>query len=216
MNKHLTIEDYEKYIENNTTDEYLVWLETIQEHMLGCDYCQSRLQKFLVADAISESFHARAFAGMGEYLQRQKEESAKTSLLDGIKQVLQQVSKPELWERAKESIESGLVKTLSFSRSSYPGMLCAVRGEAAVQEKTEQEAIHRIEWEDGKILVYVNATDKNTLYVVELKIMTSEGGYQQVKMALPGKTNVENELIATFACDSQNVRYEVTLVPIRI
>lgn len=216
MNRHLTIEDYEKYIENNTTDEYLVWFETIQKHMLGCEYCQGRLQKFLAADAISENFNARAFAGMGAYLQRREEESAKISLLAGIKQVLQQIEKPQLWESARESIKNGMMKTLSFSRSSYPGMLCAVRGEAAAQEKAEQEAIHRIEWEHGKILVYVNAKDKNTLYVVELKIMTSECGYQQVKMALPGKTNVENELVATFACDSQDVRYEVTLVPIRI
>lgn len=216
MDKHLTIEDYEKYVDESISDEYLVWLEPIQEHLLGCEHCQGRLQKFLVADALSEEFNTRAFMKMGHYVEQQKVIEKKTSLLENIKNVLQKMAKSELLENARESIENGLMKTISFNRSSYPGMLCTVRGEVTTQEYVKQEYVRRIEWEDGKVMVYVNILEQETLYVVELKMITSKGCEIQTEVAIPEKFAKEDELVVTFACETQEARYETTVVPIKM
>ena len=214
MNKHLTIEDYERYVEDDITDEYLVWMESVQEHLLGCEYCQNRLQKFLIADVLSENFNTKAFVGMENYLQEQVEAENRNSLVQNIKQALQKMARPELIENAIESIENGWVQTISFTRNNYPGMLCVVRGEE-LQKEDKQEYIRNIVWQDGEVWVYVNGTDKDTLYMVNLQIFSVNDKKVQTELAVPDRRVARDELIAVFKVEDEDAIFEANLIPIK-
>lgn len=53
--KHLTVEDIEKYMDtSDLSEEYLLWMEHVMEHLSGCPRCQEVLQKSMMIDIISD------------------------------------------------------------------------------------------------------------------------------------------------------------------
>ena len=75
MSEHLTIEDMERYASGELNPEYLNWFAQANEHITSCIRCQNRLQKFLLIDSVTEDFRAKAFIGMGSYLEKQNKKS---------------------------------------------------------------------------------------------------------------------------------------------
>lgn len=52
---HLTVEEIIKYIDtSDLSEEYLLWMEEVSEHLLTCDECQRRLRRALIVDSICE------------------------------------------------------------------------------------------------------------------------------------------------------------------
>ncbi len=56
MQEHVTIEDLEKYLEEDYSQEYLCWIEKIQSHLNVCSICQKKLRRFLMADVVVNDF----------------------------------------------------------------------------------------------------------------------------------------------------------------
>ncbi len=55
---HLTTEDFERYTEEDNSEEYLGWLKPVQQHINQCDGCRKRLGYFLTADRLINNFSA--------------------------------------------------------------------------------------------------------------------------------------------------------------
>ena len=52
---HLTVEEIIKYMDtSDLSEEYLLWMEEVSEHLLSCDQCQRSLRKALIVESIFE------------------------------------------------------------------------------------------------------------------------------------------------------------------
>ena len=55
MQKHLTAEDMIKYLDtSDLSEEYLLWMEKVSNHLAVCTKCQEALQRALEADFVCE------------------------------------------------------------------------------------------------------------------------------------------------------------------
>ena len=71
MRTHLTWEEIEKYIDtSDLSEEYLLWMETVSEHIDACETCQKRIQK---AVAIEAALEEENFGQMLELAQQEEE-----------------------------------------------------------------------------------------------------------------------------------------------
>ena len=79
MRTHLTLDEIKKYIDDTEeSEEYLLWMETVSEHIDGCELCEKRIQKALITEAVLREEH------MGDLLKlaQQEEEIRKNILIN--------------------------------------------------------------------------------------------------------------------------------------
>lgn len=55
MEKHLSVEDIEKYMtSSDLSEDYLLWFENVSEHLQGCKKCRDALQRAIALESLNE------------------------------------------------------------------------------------------------------------------------------------------------------------------
>lgn len=103
--EHLSSSDYEKYMDTTElSDEYLMWLEPVAEHLSQCEECQHKLQKIMKIEYICEE----GAIGISELIKRE-DDMKKLVLTENIKAMYKASSDEEarmqqLIDKIKESL----------------------------------------------------------------------------------------------------------------
>lgn len=100
MERHLTAEDLDKYMDtSDLTEDYLLWMEKASEHLSKCPQCQKALQKALDEDCICEE---EGFAA-ALTLAQQEEEIRRSILICKLQQMEQQERMAQLIRKLQSS-----------------------------------------------------------------------------------------------------------------
>lgn len=147
--KHLTTEEMIIYLDtSNISEEYLLWMEEITEHVMECSQCQERLHRAMTVDSICDEEGLAAGLKLLEY----EEEIRKNILITQLNRMREQTRIAELINH----IRSGYVERFTFSMADLRRSAGVVRGtdqqyeQRVTLEKSEKKLLLRIPGEMGK------------------------------------------------------------------
>ena len=82
MEKHLTIEEIEKYINNRTEDVSLEWFRETLDHIMTCDDCQDRMSNYIQINRICGDDGKMLAVGLEELAKSNASKEDKKKLTD--------------------------------------------------------------------------------------------------------------------------------------
>lgn len=119
--KHLTTEEMIKYLDtSNLSEDYLLWMEEVTEHIMGCSQCRESLHKAMAVDSICDEEGLTA----GLKLLEKEEEIRKDILVASLRRLQEQEKMAELIRR----IQNGHAERFAFSTLTPRVRAGAVRG----------------------------------------------------------------------------------------
>lgn len=189
--KHLTAEEMIKYMDtSNLSEDYLLWLEEVAEHVMGCSQCQERLHKAMAVDSICDEEGLAA----GLKLLEKEEEIRRDILVASLRSLQEQEKVAELIR----CIQNGRAERFVFSALTSLGRAGAVRGADAVStmeadsgegiKKTPEKQKVILEQYEDKLLVKISGVmgkDRNTLKEEKTPVLVClEGDEPKVEEAV--------------------------------
>ncbi len=83
MDRHLSIEDIEKYINNESDDVSLDWFQGALDHVMTCNYCKDRISNYIQIERICDDDGKMLAIGLEE-LAKMPDSPKKKSLLEKL------------------------------------------------------------------------------------------------------------------------------------
>lgn len=204
MRTHLTWEEIEKYIDTSElSEEYLLWMETVSEHLDACKICQKRIQK---AVAIEAALEKENFGQMLE-LAQQEEEIRRNILICKLYQMSQDDStKAEL----KQAMTQIMQKMQQQVVQAYILQAVAMQQRAGVSRGEE----YFVKREDGLEISYTDSLlqvcftkDSSKSYSV---VLNQDGKAPQIAGAV--WSDVKDCFVAEFEIEDTLTEFEVYIV----
>ena len=204
MRTHLTWEEIEKYIDTSElSEEYLLWIETVSEHLDACEICQKRIQK---AVAIEAALEEENFGQMLE-LAQQEEEIRRNILICKLYQMSQDDStKAEL----KQTMIQIMQKMQQQVVQAYILQAVAMQQRAGVSRGEE----YFVKREDGLEISYTDSRlqvcftkDSSKSYSV---VLNKDGKAPQIVGAV--WSDVKDCFVAEFEIEDTLTEFEVYIV----
>ncbi len=146
---HLTAEDMEKYLDtSDLSEEYLLWMESVSEHLSGCTKCQEALNRAMETDSICDEKEL----GDALELASHEEEIRRSILLCKLQQMQEQERVADVIRLLKENaVTSYVLQTGDLQRKAG-----VARGE---KNPTVSKGVE-FSCENDKLIVKVS--DKNS------------------------------------------------------
>lgn len=196
--KHLTAEEMIKYMDtSNMSEEYLLWMEEITEHVMECSQCQERLHRAMTVDSICDEEGLAA----GLNLLKKEEEIRRDILAASLGRLQEQEKVAEIIR----CIQNGQAQRFVFSSLTPPRWAGAARGADAVRDV--QNVI--LEQYEDKLLVKISGrmgSDSNTV----------EGGRTPVVVCVEGEKPSVEEAVWNEACGQFVMELDASVVEKRL
>ncbi|MCM1261547.1 MAG: hypothetical protein NC313_02410 [Butyrivibrio sp.] len=164
--KHLTAEEIIKYMDaSDMSEDYLLWMEEVAEHMEICDVCQKRLHRAMTVESVCEE------EGLAEGLKlmEHEEEIRKNILIAHLSRMQEQ----ERIAKLIRHIRDGYVERFAFSTSELRRSAGAVRGaepqygQRVTLEKSEDKLFLKIPGRSGSKLTVILQMEDEELIIKE-------------------------------------------------
>ena len=165
MSTHLTIEDLEKYMDtSDLSEEYLLWMEGINQHLEECEKCQKLLDKVVELECVCDENN---FADLLKLAQKEEEirrNMVACKLLQMCQSEETQETAKVIMEEAVKQLQMNAVRSFVLQASAMPRYAGAVRGEEECSLKSGDGV--EITAEDGMLLVKTTDSDKSKFTAV--------------------------------------------------
>lgn len=147
---HLSIDEMEKYIDtSDLSEEYLLWMEEVSEHVLNCQRCQQALQKAMLIESISDEWGLQSALELAA----KEEEIRRNLLIAKLQQMQEQARMAEVVQR----LTQGAIQPLVMQRRDLQRRAGVARGETGSNVKLPQGV--EITAREEQILVKVPSQD---------------------------------------------------------
>lgn len=167
MRTHLTIEDLQKYI--NTSDmseEYLLWMEEISDHLETCEVCQKNLEKVIMLENTLQEESFGSLLKMAEH-----EDDIRRSIVACKLQMMYQENSTKdaasaIVMEAVRQLQLNAVKSYMLNMSAMAGCAGVARGEESMPLAKEDGV--EIMVENSELLVKADASDRQKKFTAVL------------------------------------------------
>lgn len=192
--QHLSYEDIERFLDDtDLSDEYLIWLDEIMEHLDGCKFCQEKIEH---ARNISVICAEENTGAVTELLQREP------ILYNQLAaQRLEQIYQQTRIRQAAERLKEGLLIQMMILKSDLLCQKSAVRG-------TEEEICSEVQvrYDKDRILVVVPCQRRTDVVVI---LVRNDNGMMESKATEAVWSETECGMIAEFAEVQPAEAYEI-------
>lgn len=167
MSTHLTIEDLEKYMDtSDLSEEYLLWMEGINQHLDECERCQKLLDKAIEIEYVCEEEN---FADMLKLAERE-EEIRRNMVACKLMQMCQsdetQDAAKVIMIEAIKQLQMNAVHSYVLQLSAMPRYATVARGEEEYALKSEGGM--EITTENGVLQLKTAESDKQKKFTAVL------------------------------------------------
>ena len=204
MRTHLTWEEIEKYIDtSDLTEEYLLWMEQVSEHIDACEICQKRIQKAAIIEGALEEDN---FSQMLELAQH--EEEIRRNILicklyqmsqdDNTREELQQTMMQIIQKMQQQAVQAYILQAVAMQKRAGVS-----RGE---EYFAKREDGLEISYKDSLLQVcFIKDSSKNYLAV-----LNQDGKAPQIAEAV--WTEEKDCFVAEFEIEESLTEFEIYIV----
>lgn len=206
MRTHLTQEEIEKYLDTtDDTEEYLLWMETISEHIEGCEICEKRIQKALITETMLGEDN------LGNLLKlAQQEEDIRRNILicklyrmaqdDNIKEEMKQNLMQIMESIQKQSVNACIIHAVAMQKR-----ISVTRGKEKVLFNKGKEA--EVLYDKNCLQIY----DKNKSQKKFTAVLNHTEKNPQIAQAL--WVEEKECFVAEFEIEDNQTDFEIYIIP---
>jgi len=194
--KHLSFEDMERYLaEDDSTEEYLCWLEPVMEHLAVCGECAVKVSRLMLFSEILDE-EAFAFSLVGKEQEvRRKYVAAKLELM-AMSHLARRLRQGEVLQYMLQAEQLKRAKTVM--RGDKEGKDSAAKRDMVTS------------YVDGKLIVEVQCEEQSDVTVILSFTETEKEPVIAKALWLPEKKMAVAEFVITEVGDEQTANlYEI-------
>jgi len=205
--QHLNYEEMERYLnEEDLSEEYLLWLEPVMEHLDSCDSCREKINQLMwISEMCNEKITENCLG-----LLREEEKVRQEIVAYQLEKAIQDARMKEVIERLK----MGLLPMIMLQKADFLKYKSVMRGEneSSVNAITTKlgtvvsDAGIRVRYARPKMYVSVPCGPEETVTVIVA--LQEEMGVTSF-MAVATKLEAEGVAIAEFEVEELGEKYEI-------
>ena len=203
METHLTLEEIKKYIDDpNMSEEYLLWLESVSEHIEECETCQKRIHKAIVTDALLEEDSMKEMFR----LVNQEEDIRRNIVICKLYQMAQDAG---IQEERKNNLMNLMQNMQTQMAKAYMVQAAMLQKRAGVSRGEERFAKEDLEirYRENCLQVCCKKEPGKEFSAV----LNQEGKEPQIAKALWEDT--EECFVAEFEIEDNQTNFEIYIIP---
>ena len=201
MEKHLSVEDIEKYMTtSDLSEDYLLWFESVTEHLNECEKCRNALQRAIALESLNEE------EGLCEALKlaEQEEEIRRSIVICKLLQMQQQDRMAEVIRR----LQGCDLTPYIIHRADFGRQVGTSRGNTKEEILLQDYPGAEITCENNVITVSVPVSKDSDKITV---LLVRENGNPEVCEA--SAEEASQKRIARFSIDEQTDTFEIYIIP---
>lgn len=207
MKTHLSTEDFKKYMDtSDMSEEYLLWMEDVSEHLETCEVCQKNLEKVIM---LENSLKEESFAALLKMAEH--ESDIRRSIVASKLQMMYQEDSTRniagtIVAEAIRQLQMNAVKSYMLQMSSMAGYAGVARGEGDSLSLTKEDGVE-ILVENSELLVKTDSVDNQKKFTAVLD--------RKEKIPLVCEASWEEESkqwVAKFNMDELMEQFEVYII----
>lgn len=208
MRTHFTIEDIEKYMDTSDfSEEYLLWMEEVTEHLDKCEKCQKMIDKAIAIESVCREENLSSLLKLAE----QEEEIRRSIVICKLVQMYQQDATRNAVNESMADVirqmQMNEIRSYVLQVAHIPRYAGVSRGEdeGGYSKKTEDGV--EITIKDGVLQVKKSDSDKQRKFTA---VLDCHEGNPMVCEALWNEES--QQWIAQFNLDDVLEQYEVYII----
>lgn len=204
MRTHLTWQEIEKYLDTSDfTDEYLLWMENVSEHIDECEICQKRIHKAMITEHLLEEDNIKRMFELAS----QEEEIRKNIVICKLFQMAQ--NRNELDNRKHDLIN--IIQNMQTQMTKAYVIQTAMLQRQAGVSRGNENSIAKEDLEIRYENHCLQVSQKNEPEKKFSVVLNQDGKEPQIAQAL-WKDSKEC-YVAEFEWDNNQTNFEIYLIP---